>query len=68
MILALNGLWDVITSQESVYFIKERYLHREDFGETELVVKALRSKSIDNITVMIAVFQNGYYKIGTENT
>lgn len=27
MILASNGLWDVMSSQDAVNFIKDRYLH-----------------------------------------
>lgn len=67
MILASDGLWDVMTSQYAVNFIKDRYLHQEDFGARELVIQALDLNSKDNITVLIVVFRNGRYLIGSAN-
>lgn len=65
MILASDGLWDELSSQTAVDFIKERYLKDADFGAKALAVKAIKAGSKDNITVMIVVFKNGIYQIST---
>lgn len=64
MILASDGLWDVMTSQEAVNFIKSRYLRKNDFGAKALAKRAIQLNSMDNITVLIVVFKNGFYEIG----
>lgn len=64
MILASDGLWDVMTSQEAVNFIKSRYLRKTDFGAKALAKRAIQLNSMDNITVLIVVFKNGFYEIG----
>lgn len=63
MILASDGIWDVISSEEAVDFIKARYLEQEDFGANDLAEHAMHLGSRDNITVIIVVFQNGHYKV-----
>lgn len=68
MILASDGLWDVMSSQYAVDFISNRYLHQDDFGARELVVRALDLNSKDNITVLIVLFRNGRYLIGSANS
>lgn len=68
MILASDGLWDVMSSQDAVDFIKERYLNQTDFGAEELVIRALHLESQDNITVLIIIFRNGHYEVGSANS
>lgn len=63
MILASDGLWDVMSSQEAVNFIKKRYSKEKDFGANALMNEAYRLQSSDNIAVLIVVFKNGYYEI-----
>lgn len=63
IILASDGLWDVMKSEEAVKFIEERFLKQNDFGAGELVHKAYELKSADNISVVIAVFKNGFYEV-----
>lgn len=63
MILASDGLWDVMTSQEAVNFIKIRYLRKKDFGAKALAKRAIQLNSMDNITVLIVIFKNGFYEI-----
>lgn len=65
MILASDGLWDVISSQDAVDFIKRRYSRQPDYGAKELVLRAVQLKSNDNITVLIVIFKNGCYKFGS---
>lgn len=63
MILASDGLWDVMSSQEAVNFIKKRYSKDKDFGAKALMDEAYRLRSSDNIAVLIVVFKNGHYEV-----
>lgn len=65
MILASDGLWDKLSSQAAVDYIKGRYLKDSDFGAKALGKRAKDAGSHDNITVMVVVFQNGTYKAST---
>ena len=51
-ILASDGLWDVMTNAEVCEFIAEK-LHTPDRGAKELVLRALRLGSLDNISALI---------------
>lgn len=64
MILASDGLWDELRSQEAVDFIKQ-HLKDTDFGAKALAKRAIMKGSNDNITVMVVVFNNGTYEVST---
>lgn len=68
MILASDGLWEVMTSQDAVDYIRLRYFYENDFGARALVHRAFQLNSSDNIAVIIAVFRNGRYEVGSANT
>lgn len=65
IILASDGLWDVMKSEEAVQFIEERFLEQKDFGARELVHKAYDLMSNDNISVVIVIFKDGFYEVGS---
>lgn len=65
MILASDGLWDEVSSQVAVNYIKERYLKDTDFGAKALAKRAVMAGSGDNITVMVVAFKNGTYQVST---
>lgn len=65
IILASDGLWDVMKSEEAVQFIEERFLEQKDFGARELVHEAYDLMSNDNISVVIVIFRNGFYEVGS---
>lgn len=64
MILATDGLWKVISNQEAVDFIRYN-LDEPHFGAKTLALKAYNRGSIDNITVVVVVFKNGKYSVGS---
>lgn len=64
MILASDGLWDVMRSQTAIDLIKDIYLEKSDFGARLLTNRASQLGSLDNITVMVVVFRNGSYEVG----
>lgn len=68
MILASDGLWDVLKSQEAVDLIKDCYLLEPDFGAKLLTNRAHQLHSLDNITVMVVIFRNGIYEVGRSNS
>lgn len=64
IILASDGVWDVLKSEIAVAFIRDYHLNDGDFGAKALADKAIRAGSRDNITVLIVLFKNGYYQVG----
>jgi serine/threonine protein phosphatase PrpC len=58
IILACDGVWDVMTSQQAINFVRRRlYVHRDvSKAARELVDKALRLSSIDNVSVVVIAF------------
>lgn len=64
MILASDGVWDVLKSEIAVAFIRDHHLDDEDFGAKALADEAIAAGSTDNITVLIVVFKNGHYEVG----
>lgn len=64
IILASDGVWDVIKSEIAVAFIRDHHLKDDDFGAKALAKEAIRAGSTDNITVLIVVFKDGHYQVG----
>ncbi|KAG0711393.1 Protein phosphatase 1L [Chionoecetes opilio] len=52
IILATDGLWDVMTNEEAVAFVRD-HLHEADHGAKSLTMHAYYRGSQDNITVAI---------------
>ncbi|KAG7160672.1 phosphatase 1L-like [Homarus americanus] len=52
VILATDGLWDVLSNEEAVAFVRE-HIHEPDFGAKSLTLHAYYRGSQDNITVAI---------------
>lgn len=56
ILLASDGLWDVVTNEEAAEFIA-KYMNKDDlFGARQLAEMALKRGSNDNITIMVIVF------------
>lgn len=53
LILASDGLWDVVTNEEAVQFVHDTVKH-PDMCAKRLVTEALTRGSQDNLTVVIA--------------
>ncbi|XP_058818411.1 protein phosphatase 1L isoform X2 [Topomyia yanbarensis] len=66
LILATDGLWDTFTNEEAVAFIRER-IEEPHFGAKSITLQAYNRGSVDNITVLVIVFKNGRYEIGSSN-
>lgn len=66
LILATDGLWDTFTNEEAVAFIRDR-LDEPHFGAKSITLQSYNRGSVDNITVLIIVFKNGRYEIGSSN-
>lgn len=62
MIIASDGVWDMVSNQYAVNFIKAR-LNEEHFGAKSLVLYAYKKGQMDNITAMVILFKNGKYHI-----
>lgn len=58
VVMASDGLWDVVTPQESVNFVRRQlYDHGTiDRAAQELLAKALERGSTDNISILICCF------------
>ena len=58
IILACDGVWDVLSSQQAVNFVRRRLLVHRDVRRAaqELVNKALALASIDNVSVIVVAF------------
>ncbi|XP_065085644.1 protein phosphatase 1L isoform X1 [Ochlerotatus camptorhynchus] len=66
LILATDGLWDTFTNEEAVAYIRER-LDEPHFGAKSITLQSYNRGSVDNITVLVIVFKNGRYQIGSSN-
>lgn len=66
LILATDGLWDTFTNEEAVAYIKDR-LDEPHFGAKSITLQSYNRGSVDNITVLVIVFKNGRYQIGSSN-
>lgn len=57
-IVACDGLWDVVTSQQAVNFVRRQLARDPDVDKAAqaLVKKALDNMTIDNVSVVIACF------------
>ncbi|XP_055599914.1 protein phosphatase 1L isoform X2 [Uranotaenia lowii] len=64
VILATDGLWDTFTNEEAVAYIRER-LDEPHFGAKSITLQSYNRGSVDNITVLVIVFRNGRYEIGS---
>ena len=53
LILACDGLWDVLSDQEAVDFVL-KYQHEKENISQHLINEALRRGSTDNVTVAVA--------------
>jgi len=60
LLIASDGLWDVLTSQDAVDFVRNELAtgKKSSLICTSLVEKALGLKSQDNVTIVLLVFQN----------
>uniref|UniRef100_T1PFI6 Protein phosphatase 2C n=1 Tax=Musca domestica TaxID=7370 RepID=T1PFI6_MUSDO len=67
LILASDGLWDTFTNEEACSYIKE-HLHEPDFGAKSLALQSYNRGSVDNITVLVIIFKNGMYRIGSSSS
>jgi serine/threonine protein phosphatase PrpC len=61
-ILASDGLFDVIKSQNAVNFVRKRIAKKVDLSHIarELTEEAIREGSVDNITVLIIIFHAAF--------
>lgn len=66
IILASDGLWDTFSNEEAVAFIKDK-LNEPHFGAKSITIESYNRGSVDNITVMVIVFKDGQYQIGTSS-
>lgn len=58
MLLATDGLWDILPPQEAISFVRAKLQAHRDLQQAakELVKEALTRGSVDNVTVLIVVF------------
>ena len=54
MIIACDGLWDVMTNQEAVHFV----LLNKTQAATKLAKQAIKKGSTDNISVIVVFFRH----------
>ncbi|XP_062547130.1 protein phosphatase 1L isoform X2 [Armigeres subalbatus] len=66
LILATDGLWDTFTNEEAVAYIRER-IDEPHFGAKSITLQSYNRGSVDNITVLVIVFKNGRYQVGSSN-
>ena len=52
VVLATDGLWDVMSNEEVVAFVRN-HIGERDFGAKSLVLHAYNKGSSDNITVAV---------------
>ncbi|GAB0097308.1 protein phosphatase 1L [Sergentomyia squamirostris] len=67
IILASDGLWDTFSNEEAVAFIKDR-LDEPHFGAKSLTLQSYYRGSVDNISVVVVVFKNGSFRIGSSGS
>lgn len=53
LILACDGLWDVMSDEEAVQFVHNSPLENKDDIVSALVQEAIRRGTTDNVTVLI---------------
>lgn len=58
LIFASDGLWDVFTNTEAVAYVRDKLTTNSFFGAKSIALKANRSGSKDNITVLIVNLSN----------
>jgi protein phosphatase 2C family protein 2/3 len=60
LVLACDGVWDVMTTQQVVSFVRRRLLEHGDPQQAaeELTQKALDLNSIDNVTAIVVCLPN----------
>ena len=58
MVIATDGLWDVMASQEVVNFVRIRLSEHRDLARVakELTQEALHNASVDNVSAVIVAF------------
>jgi serine/threonine protein phosphatase PrpC len=61
-ILATDGLWDVMSPQVAVTFVRSKLLFHKDLQKAtkELVKEAISRGSIDNVTAIVVTFNIGF--------
>ncbi|KAH8412658.1 hypothetical protein KR009_004167 [Drosophila setifemur] len=64
LVLASDGLWDTFSNEEACTFVQE-HLNEPDFGAKSLTMESYKRGSVDNITVLVIIFKNDVYKIGS---
>ncbi|RHZ07518.1 hypothetical protein DYB31_014831, partial [Aphanomyces astaci] len=59
-VLACDGLWDTITSQEAVTHVREKLLQNLSMKDISysLADLAIRSGSLDNVSVVVTLLQD----------
>ncbi|XP_020799157.1 protein phosphatase 1L [Drosophila serrata] len=67
LILASDGLWDTFNNEEACTFVQE-HLKESDFGAKSLAMESYKRGSVDNITVLVIVFKNDVYRIGSSSS
>ncbi|XP_059616252.1 protein phosphatase 1L [Phlebotomus argentipes] len=67
IILASDGLWDTFSNEEAVSFIKDR-LDEPHFGAKALTMQSYYRGSVDNISVLVVVFKNGTFRVGSSGS
>lgn len=65
-IIASDGLWDVISPQGAVNFVRSHLIMHRDLGRVtkELVREAIARGSVDNVTVLILTFNSTFAPVG----
>lgn len=63
VVLASDGLWDVFPPQECVNFVRKQLFKTKNIDKTaaELIQKALKRGSQDNVSVVIVTFHQAEY-------
>lgn len=64
LILASDGLWDTFSNEEAVAYIRE-HLDEPLYGAKSITLQSYARGSVDNISVIVIVFANGIYQIGS---
>lgn len=62
VVMASDGLWDVVTAQECVNFVRRQlYEHGSiDRAAQEMLAKAMARGSSDNISILICCFNQAF--------
>ena len=58
LVIATDGLWDVMSSQQVVNFVRTRLNEHRDLARVarELTDEALRNSSVDNVSAIVVAF------------